>query len=540
MININPSRMRPTNRVYTESDKQPSAQSKTYPAPIGGLVTNTPLATPAEQTALVLENFWPTATGIEPRGGTKLRCHIAGSVDSLFQYQSGANKKYFAADANNVYEFSDNTTIGATLTATITGQTNADYSVLEMQTDGGTFLTIVNGQDHAQIYDGTNWQQVTATSTPFAITNVATDHLSHIWSYRNRTFFIEKATMNAWYLGINSVAGAATKLPLAGVFNKGGSLLFGATWSSDSGAGMDDRCVFATDQGEFAIFSGGNPSDVKDWKLNGVYDIGEPLGKNCTMQVGGDLIIATKAGLIPISAATQKDVGQLKLSSLTQKINDVWEQEVALSGTSEQWQIAKWASKNAAFICPPVSSVNKYCYVVNLETGAWSKYTGWAVKSMSNLGRGLFYGDVSGKIYQCDVGGTDDGQVFESRACFAFDHLNAPGSTKTVNAIRGTWRYLTTINPKHTTAKNYQPSFSDPPQAIANAQTGASLWDASDWDVSYWADDNLKNNLLQKWESVSTHGETIAVQVQLTSSESYKLVCELISVDLMYSVGTIL
>lgn len=541
MIDINPARVRPQNRVPTQSDKQPSAQNQTYTAPIGGLVTNTPLAAAGSQTALVLENFWPTTTGIEPRGGTKLRCTIAGGVEALFQYRAGFNKTYFAADETNVYEFSDETLDGTTLTASISGQTNADYSALEMQTDGGSFLTIVNGRDHAQIYDGTNWQQITAVSAPFAVTNVATNHLSHVWSHRNRTFFIERGTMSAWYLGINSVAGAATKLPLAGVFNKGGSLLFGATWSSDSGSGMDDRCVFATDQGEFAVYSGGNPGDAADWQLNGVYDIGEPLGKNSIMQVGGDLIVATKTGLMPISAATAKDPSQLKLDALSRPVDPDWRREAILSGNIGGWRLIKWGSRNMAIVAPPNRDAQQgYCWAVNLETGAWTKFTGWRIGDIYVLGNGLHYGDDRGDIYLCDVGGFDNNTAFECRACFSFDHLGSTGALKTAHAIKGTWRHRAPFAVKHTIAKDYNPSFGAASAVPISSGGDQGEWDVSLWDQGYWATNDETHQIKEKWESMSAHGEVLAPQVQVTSAQSFKLDCELVSVDLVYSTGAVL
>ena len=43
--------------------------------------------------------------------------------------------------------------------------------------------------------------------------------------------------MNAWYLDIDAYQGALQMIPLGGSAAKGGSLLFGATWSIDTGDG---------------------------------------------------------------------------------------------------------------------------------------------------------------------------------------------------------------------------------------------------------------------------------------------------------------
>lgn len=537
MFSINPSRVRPNNRIQTPSDKQPAAQSQTYIAPIGGWSVNNPLGAPKANSALVLENFWPTATGISPRGGTTIRCTIAGAVERLFQYRAGFNKTYFAADEGNVYEFSDETLSGTVLAPVISGQTNADYSVLEMQTDGGSFLTIVNGVDPMQIYNGTSWQQVTDISSPFAISGVATESLPHVWAYRNRTFFLQNASMNAWYLGINSVAGSATKLPLAGVFNKGGSLVFGATWSSDSGDSMDDRCVFGTDQGEFAVYKG-DPADLTSWSLDGVYEIGEPLGKNAHMSVGGDLIIATKAGLIPISAALSKDQAQLKLYAYTNPIDPVWRREAVLAGNLSGWRVAKWASRNMAIVAPPNKLATQgYSWAVNLETAAWAKFTGWIVGDAAVLGDNLHYGDNNGNVFLCESGGLDNGAPFECRACLNFDHLGAPGSIKIAHALKTVWKHRTPFNAKLSVASNYKPSFSAAPSVPMAGSGGSGTWDVSDWDADEWATDDDSYLIAEKWESVSAQGETLAPQIQITSAQNGKLNCELVTAHLIYSGG---
>jgi hypothetical protein len=535
MININPARIRPQNRVPTQSDKQPSAQTKTYTAPIGGWVTNANLADQDQQSAVVLENFWPTETGIEPRGGTKHRVSVPSGVKSLFAYRAGRAEQFFAATDTGIYAFGPDTPLDTDLTAVVTGQKSGDYNILEMQTDGGSFLTVVNGIDPLQIFDGTSWQQVTDTSSPFAITDVDTSLFSHAWAYRNRQFFIQKDSMNAWYLGVNSVAGAATKLPLAGIFNKGGSLLFGATWSSDSGAGMDDRCVFATDQGEFAVF-GGDPID--GWSMTGVYDIGAPLGRRAIMSVGGDLIIATKGGLIPISAALQKDLGELKLVSLSRAIEPDWRREAALSGRSSGWRLVKWESRNMAFAIPPkAGSDRQHCFVVNLGTGKWSKFRGWKIHDLNILGDTLYYGDGSGAIFQGDFGGTDNGNLIECKACFAFDHLSSVGAFKQAHMVRGTFRHSTPFGPQFTVASDFRPRFGAAPNAVNDPGYQSSQWDVAAWDISKWAADFSDYTIREHWDSVSAQGHALAVQLQITSGAAYKLDCELISVDLTYSTG---
>ena len=111
------------------------------------------------------------------------------------------------------------------------------WPLVKSRTDVLNFLIAVNGANDRRVYDGTSW------STSPAITGVASASLSHVWVFKNRLFFIEKDTMNAWCLAIDAIGGAATKISLSGVFKKGGSLLFGETWSIDAGDGLGERCA---------------------------------------------------------------------------------------------------------------------------------------------------------------------------------------------------------------------------------------------------------------------------------------------------------
>ena len=65
--------------------------------------------------------------------------------------------------------------------------------------------------------------------------------------------------------------------------------------------------MFCTDQGELLIFTGSDPSTSTNWRQEGRYTTSAPLGMNAHQAIGGDLLIATVDGIIPISASITKD-----------------------------------------------------------------------------------------------------------------------------------------------------------------------------------------------------------------------------------------
>jgi hypothetical protein len=139
------------------------------------------------------------------------------------------------------------------------GRTSGNCVAAQLANQGGDFLTVANDNgDYLLRFDGTTWSMLNGgqlhepSGSP-----VATGHgLTYVWKYRNRMFFIQGGSMNAWYLDTNAVTGLLHLLPLSGSCTKGGSLLFGATWSLDAGDGLDDKCIFVTTEGEVLVFTG--------------------------------------------------------------------------------------------------------------------------------------------------------------------------------------------------------------------------------------------------------------------------------------------
>ena len=516
----------------------------TFSPPTGGWVTNVPLDNQASNTAVVMENFWPTTNTIQPRGGTQLICQLDNSsADAMFEYNSNTSQKIFVANQTKIYELNKNSQQKNPVVS-LSGQTSADYSTLQEQSIGGyKRLTIVNGTDQPRYYDGQRWRSVSLNSA--STHTLYPERLSHVWSYRNRTFFVEKGTMVAWHLNVNAVSGRAHRLPLTSLFGKGGELLFGGRWSSDSGDGLDDRCVFVTSKGECAIYQGGDPTNANDWSLIGVYDIGEPLNKNAHVNVGGDLVIATKAGLLPLSAAITKDTTQLKPYIANRAIDPEWRFQNVLTKNKSGWKIVKWDSRNMALVAPPIAEgiTSGYCWAVNLETGAWTKFTGWNVNAMLVVDDNLIYADSEGKVFEADTGGTDDGEPFECRACFGFNDMQAPGAIKTAQAIRGTWRFKRGFNPKHSVASDYRESFlsAPPPSEQLQIQNGGEgIWDTTEWETGEWGEGLNEWQMTSKWQSVSATGKALAPQIQIVSAQTPKLDCQLISVDMAYSQGQVI
>lgn len=511
------------------SAAQQRASPRSFLAPVRGWIQSQSPAVDNPGGASILENFFPTTRGIRPRGGSLRQATIDNPVQSLMVWRSGTLERVFASSAGAIYNVTAPPDPMVQPPAEVTGKSSGFYSSAMFASSGGDFLVAVNGSDNRLLYDGSSW------STNPAITGVSSAALSYVWVFKNRLFFVEKDTMNAWCLAVDAIGGAAIQISFSGVFKRGGSLLFGETWSVDAGDGLDDVCVFISTTGEVAAFSGSDPADPNNWAAVGRYDIGRPLGQNAHFRAGGDLIVATTDGLVPLSAAMDKDPAALTLAAITRNIEDEWKRQAVARESSKYWCCVKWVARNMAIIgLPTVGSAESYCYVVNLLTGAWAKYTGWDIVALAETGNIVLFAAPSGGIFIAEAGGTDDGAAYASTFVGLYDRLGMPSAAKTVKMARSTWLFRKPFLPKISFSFDYLPRLGAYPNAAIHP--ALDVWDVGLWDVAMW-DSGTALETITRWVSVAGSGFAVAPAVQITHSHASPPEAELVSIDLLYESG---
>jgi len=371
-----------------------------------------------------------------------------------------------------------------------------------------------------------------ASGSSVTITGVDTDTLSDLWLFKSRLFFIEKDSLTAWYLPVASVGGSASDISFAGVFRRGGSLLMGGTWSLDSGSGMDDRCVFVSDEGEVAIYEGTDPSSSTTWQIVGRYDIGKPLGKRATMQAGGDFLIATVDGIVPLSQVISKDPAALSLAAVTRPIEETWKIEANRGSAIE---LHKWTNEGLGLV--PLPDAERML-TVNLQTGAWAEQTGWYANCASLYLGSAYIGRDDGRIYKINDSGTDDGEAFTAQYCHSFQDLGDAVSYKSAQLVRCSFFASSDFNYKPGLAFDYNVNF--PVAPSASTDSGDTLiWGVGDWDVNTWGSDVAEpaTALTTEWRTVTGAGYALAPMVQITSGSSVYQTIELVRIDVAYEAG---
>lgn len=526
-------------RVAPQQPLRRRTRNRTFPAPVRGWITNENMGVPQGNSCRVLENWFPEYDGVRLRGGSLLRATIGTDpVESMFRYNQGGVEELFAASETDIYDISAFDTVTPP-SASVSSQTNGHYSALQMATSGGEFLYVFNEADAPQLYNGSTWTQITGASSP-AITGVTTTLLRQGWTYRNRIFMIERDSLIAWYLPTESVGGAAADISLAGVFTKGGTLLFGATWSLDAGDGIDDKCVFVTDAGEVAIYEGGDPGTITDWRLVGRYDCAIPISKNAHMRAGGDLLIATVEGIIPLTEIIRKDPAALSLSAVTRPIEPNWKLQANQRLSTKPWEMIKWPEKNMGLVSLPhtASDVPK-TFAVNLQTGAWALFTGMDTQCMAEFAGDVYFGDSNGKVFQMETGGADNEEPYICKMGYYFDHMDEQDTYKIAGLARASFLAAVAFNPLLSCESNFSHSFPAAPDAVADSPSG-DLWDVGLWDVALWDGGSLGGEpvyVQTLWQSVQADGIVLAPQIQVTCGSEVKPDAKLIQFVLTYEQG---
>jgi hypothetical protein len=533
-------------RVPVPSQLEPGAKTKTIYAANKGLGGRHSIGAPAPGYAQVIENGYSTPQGITPRSG-KVRHATTGTkaLNSFIAFKGSATSRLFACGDGKIWDVKTPISPIIVLTPLMTGKTGNNWSYEHVTNAGGRFVLAVNGSDlHMTYSEATGLWQI---NTP-AITGISSTTLSQVFSHAQRPWFIQKNSLSAWYLGVDAIGGAAVEFPMKSIFSKGGSLLYGSTWSSETGSELSQRAVFVSTEGQAAVYVGTDPTSSTTWRLANVYEITRPLGKNSFANIGGELICITESGLVPLSEAIVKDVAALEISAITREVSPKWGKIVKQFG-SRDFGFVKWPKKGLGYIffSTPYGSVTgvdrpnvpPFNYTSYLTTGAWSIYTQWDMQCAIEFEGQVYFGSANGNIYRAEETGKDDIEPY------TFKYAEWPTS---IGNSENTSTFL-----EMRTKFTYSVAFL--------AQTGMMIddelvWPANNvfilddvlsirWDSGFTWDSGLAWDLIStvktqnQWTSVGLTGYRAAPFVQMSFNNFIEPDCMIVSHTVTYSQGGI-
>ena len=167
-------------------------------------------------------------------------------------------------------------------------------------------------------------------------------------------------------------------------------------------------------------------------------------------------------------------------------------------------------------------------FVVNLNTGAWGRFTGQNSYCWGLLNGDLYFGGED-KVYKADNGLSDAGTQIQGDAKTAFVYYGGRGTTKRYTAIRP----VVSSDADLPVSIGFDVDFNDGTSVYtpSAASTEGADWDTATWDVSSWAG-TVASQLV--WRSVADIGWNAAIRIR-TSTQAQSIKWH--STDIYYEKG---
>ncbi len=509
------------------------AATTIWPAPIKGLRSDQGLAMEQPGAALRLRNWICETDAVSIRKGYSAWTTSgldSAMVKTIMVYTSGTASSMWACAGDSVHAITTTTT-GAAVT---TGLTTSYLSWCNFTTSGGAhYLVHVNGLDNGRTYDGSSWADT-------SITGVSDNDLIYVFPFKSRLWFIEKTSDSAWYLGTGAISGAATEFVVGAVMKKGGRLIAGTSWSVDSGTGtgMDDMLVFITSEGEVIVYEMSDPDDATTILLKGVYDVGKPLGQRCFCSYGGDLLILTRQGLIPLSKVVSIDRGTQDFQAVTSPVRKDFADDATAYGGNTGWEVIIYPKENLGIINVPVSTTvyKQYCW--NLLTGAFSDWMGINAITWALFSENLHFGAAGGLTYKGLTGSRDGSAAIQAEMVTTFSQMGFKSKTKKIELVRPIVDANQAIRGGVDVLRNFE-AVQTLPENEGTVAFSGMIWGTSNWGAEVWGGQQL----VREWLGGDDIGTAVALQYGVTvesDSATTDLLYRLIEFDVVFNVGGVL
>jgi len=415
-----------------ETNKSETVQVYSVPAPYGGINSNNSSNAMEPQDALYAINMFPLESSMIARKGCTFHNDTGTAPKSFATYYGDTTKKLFSSGTGGILDI----TVGGTATQqTIAASaitTTGLWQYCQMGTIGGKFLMLFDGANDAVYFDGTNWSYTSFGGGATQISGVNPNVIVNCNIYKNRLYLIEKNSANVWYMPLNAIYGAATKLDLSSLLIKGATIISMVTWSVES-SGLQEYACFFSDQGEVIVYTGSDPSVATDFKIAFRAMLGKPLGYRCFEKVGGDIFILNEDGVIPLSKVLASD-------RLNQNVQVSYKLRYLLQ---KNYTSSAMANKYTAqiILCPPENQLSIYfntngSFVMNTNTGAWTQFNGWY--GVAVYFDGIMYSGTNTsqkRVCKLNTGTSDDGTAIQYYCKQTFNYLGTTRG-KQITAVR--------------------------------------------------------------------------------------------------------
>jgi len=410
------------------------------------------------------------------------------------------------------------------LTATLTTAVAHGLVTGNTITVAGAIPTQFNGTYRITVTGATTFTYTMATAPSGDATTVGTytinyyitgknsNTFAYVNLFKERLYFVEENSLSFWYLPVDSINGAVTEFPLGGIFKRGGYLQAMGTWTIDAGYGVDDLAVFVTSNGEVAVYKGSDPSDPNDWALVGIWNIGQTFARKCVFKFGGDILLLTQDGLVPLSAGLQSTRLDPRVN-ITDKIFYAISQAADLYSANYGWQINYLAKYNMLIVNIPITTGSEQ-YVMHNITKSWGRFTNISANCWEMSGQDMYFGG-NGYVARFYDSFSDDGTNINAFVQQAYSYFESRGQQKRFTMVRP---ILQTDNGLPTVLCGISTDYETVPltnQISFNPSTlDVGVWDTALWDDANWGGALLTSKI---WQGVTGIGYAGSISLNVAS-----------------------
>jgi hypothetical protein len=393
-------------------------------------------------------------------------------------------------------------------TITVAGAIPAEFN--------GTFRITVTGGSTLTYTMATAPSGNASTVGTYTINYFITGNNSNTFAYVNlfkeRLYFVEENSLNFWYLPVDSINGAVTKFPLGGIFKNGGYLQAMGTWTIDAGYGVDDLAVFVTSNGEVAVYKGSNPSDPTDWSLIGIWNIGSTFARKCVFKYGGDILLLTQEGLVPLSAGLQSTRLDPRVN-ITDKIFFAISQAADAYSSNFGWQINYLAKYNMLILNIPITGGTEQ-YVMHNITKSWARFTNISANCWEMSNEDMYFGG-NGFVARFYDSFSDAGTNITAFVQQAYSYFESRGQQKRFTMVRP---ILQSDNGLPTVLCGLSTDYETVP-LTNQISFNPSVLDVGVWDTALWDDANWGGALITTkiWQGVTGIGYAGSISLNVAS-----------------------
>ena len=284
---------------------QQRTQGMQIPAAIKGINAVTSVAQMDPQECLYAYNILAEDLGMEVRDGYVEWANgwTGGPARTVITFEGNVDSedKLWVANDVGIWDCTIDGETAPTLDHTwLSGAGNAGIcSYVNFTNDGNDrFVLLCDGENGYFV-----WTQTTGLWTvgSFSGGSIDVGLLNYVMIWKQRVWFVERESANAWYLPVNSFSGVATDFNFGGQFRFGGALVSLHNWTLDGGVCIDDYLVAISSAGDVAIFQGTDPADA-GFGVVGSWYVGQlPVGNRVGTEFAGEMYILSVQGLLPLS-----------------------------------------------------------------------------------------------------------------------------------------------------------------------------------------------------------------------------------------------